>query len=218
MDNKYDIFVSYSRTDLNEVKDFLQLLQTRLPDLRCWVDLTGIESGDEFSEKIISAIDDAAFVLFMVSDASMGSPWTKKEVTYAKNTDKRVIPVLLNGAKVKGWFLFEYGMIDSIDTTVPEQVDKLVKNLSEWAGVKSRGHADTKATARSISAASDITIEKAHQLFDEADYSGAVRMYRSLAEQGNPAGQTSLGFCYIKGFGVEPDYAKAAYWYRKAAE
>lgn len=70
----------------------------------------------------------------MLSDNSMASAWTKKEVTYAKNTGKRVIPVLLKGSKIKGWFLFEYGLVDCIDSTNSKQIDKLLKNLSDWTG------------------------------------------------------------------------------------
>lgn len=98
----YDIFISYSRKDIDEVETLVTMLQKCIPQLACWFDLTGIESGDEFTEKIISAIDKSSHVLFMLSDNSMASAWTKKEVTYAKNTGKRVIPVLLKGSKIKG--------------------------------------------------------------------------------------------------------------------
>lgn len=63
----YDVFISYSRRDYEEVNSFVALLQNRIPGLKCWFDLTGIESGDEFGEKIVSAIDNSSHVLFMVS-------------------------------------------------------------------------------------------------------------------------------------------------------
>lgn len=129
----FDIFISYSRKDFDEVNPFLNLLKRRIPGLRCWFDLTGIESGDEFMDKIVTAIDKSDKVLFMVSDNSIMSPWTKKEVIYAENTGHTLIPVLLRGAKLKGWFLFNYGLIDSIDSSDPRQVDKLIDNLKEWA-------------------------------------------------------------------------------------
>ena len=128
----YDVFISYSRRDYEDVNSFVALLQNRIPGLKCWFDLTGIESGDEFGDKIVSAIDNSSHVLFMVSESSMESTWTKKEVTYAKNTGKRVIPILLKDSKIKGWFLFEYGTVDSIDSTDSKQIDKLVNNLSKW--------------------------------------------------------------------------------------
>ena len=80
---KHDLFISYSRKDFEEVNKFVNMLKSRIPDLDCWFDITGIESGDEFEDKIISAIDNSANVLFALSDNSLASEWTKDEVMYA---------------------------------------------------------------------------------------------------------------------------------------
>ncbi len=134
MAHKFDIFISYARKDFDEVNQFVGMLKERIPSLTCWFDITGIESGDEFEDKIITAINNSAYVLFALSDHSIQSQWTKDEVMYAKNTEKRIIPLLLKGAQLKGWFLFKFGRIDCIDTTNSLQIDKLVKNLSDWTG------------------------------------------------------------------------------------
>ena len=131
---KYDVFISYSRKDFDEVSSILEFLKTSIPGLTYWFDIDGIESGDEFEDKIISAIDNSAYVLFALSENSISSGWTKDEVMYAKNTDKKVIPLLLKGAEMKGWFLFRFGRIDCIDTTNPLQMEKLFQNLSTWTG------------------------------------------------------------------------------------
>ncbi len=129
---KYDVFISYSRKDFDEVSSILESLKTAIPGLTYWFDITGIESGDEFEEKIIAAIDNSTYVLFALSENSIQSKWTKDEVMYAKNTDKKVIPVLLKGAHMKGWFLFKFGRVDCIDSTNSLQLDKLIHNLASW--------------------------------------------------------------------------------------
>lgn len=129
---KYDIFISYSRADFDEVNGLVEMLKRQIPSLSVWFDITGIESGDEFDEKIISAIDQSSYVIFALSDNSINSKWAKDEVMYAKNTDKKVVPILLRGARLKGWFLFNFGRVDCIDSTIPLQVDKLIRNLSTW--------------------------------------------------------------------------------------
>lgn len=131
---KYDLFISYSRKDFNEVSSILETIKTAIPNLSYWFDIDGIESGDEFEDKIISAIDNSSYVLFALSENSIQSQWTKDEVMYAKNTDKKVIPVLLKGAQMKGWFLFKFGRIDCIDSTNTLQIEKLLQNLSDWTG------------------------------------------------------------------------------------
>ena len=45
---KYDLFISYSRKDYDEVNAFVKRLQEQIPTLTYWFDITGIESGDEF--------------------------------------------------------------------------------------------------------------------------------------------------------------------------
>ena len=131
---KYDIFISFSRKDFDEVNAIVEMLKTRIPKLNCWFDITGIESGDLFQDKIITAIDNSSYVLFVLSDNSIQSQYAKDEVMYAKNTDTRVIPLLLKNAQLKGWFLFNFGRIDCIDTTSSLQIEKLIKNLSDWTG------------------------------------------------------------------------------------
>ena len=130
---KYDVFISYSRKDLNVVEKFVMDLKERIPNLTYWFDLTGIEPAEEeFDEKIIKAIENSSYVLYFLSPNSMKSKWTKEEVMYAKNCGKKVIPVLLNGATLEGWFLFHFGRVDCIDLSKKEQVEKMIKNLSAW--------------------------------------------------------------------------------------
>ena len=131
---KYDLFISYSRKDFEEVSALIEKIKAALPGISYWFDIDGIESGDDFEDKIISAIDNSSYVLFAMSENSIGSKWTKDEVTYAKNTDKKVIPVLLKGAQMKGWFLFKFARVDCIDSTNQLQMDKLLHNLATWTG------------------------------------------------------------------------------------
>ena len=129
---KYDVFISYSRKDYNEVTSMIEYFDDNIPGFSYWFDITGIESGDKFEDKIIAAIDSSSSIIFAVSDNSINSPHTRDEVMYAKNTGKRVIPVLLKGAKLGGWFLYKFGSIDCIDSTDSLQMRKLCHNISNW--------------------------------------------------------------------------------------
>jgi len=149
---KYDIFISYSRKDFDEVNAIVEMLKSRIPTLNCWFDITGIESGDEFEDKIITAIDNSSYVLFALSDNSIQSQWAKDEVMYAKNTDTKVIPLVLKGAQLKGWFLFKFGRIDCIDTANSLQIEKLIKNLEDWTGKASVKCSDSNSSVRSSKA------------------------------------------------------------------
>jgi TPR repeat protein len=45
----------------------------------------------------------------------------------------------------------------------------------------------------------------------------AVRLFRPLAEQGNPKAQTQIGMMYRKGEGVQPSPTRAFMWFSFAA-
>ncbi len=78
------------------------------------------------------------------------------------------------------------------------------------------------ANAESVDSEQNLTAEEMYNQargFDnQKDYTEAVKWYRKAAEKGYAAAQTSLGWCYESGNGVQQDYAEAAKWYRKAAE
>ena len=132
---KYDVFISYSRKDINEVYSIIHEIKKEIPDLKIWFDLTGIDSGDkDFEDTIIKAIDNTSYVLFALSDNSLNSKCAKEEIKYALNTEKRVIPLMLKGAKLKGFALYKVGPSDCIDFTDVFLREKLLSNLSKWTG------------------------------------------------------------------------------------
>ena len=129
------VFVSYSHADIQQVLPLVDRLEEET-GVHFWVDLEGIESAAQFEEVIVSAIDQAEVVLFMLSDNSQHSQWTKDEISYAKNTGKRVVPIVLHGGGLKGWFLFKFGRINYIDATQGEQIQRLAADIREWLHVR----------------------------------------------------------------------------------
>jgi TPR repeat protein len=61
-------------------------------------------------------------------------------------------------------------------------------------------------------------LEDGDAAYERGDYATAVRLWRPLAEQGNPEAQFILGQMYNTGRGVSQDHAEAVKWYRRAAE
>ena len=53
--------------------------------------------------------------------------------------------------------------------------------------------------------------------YNRGDYVPAIRLFRPLAEQGNPKAQGVLGAMYRKGQGVARNSAKAFMWFSLAA-
>ena len=140
------IFISYSRKDLDAVKPIKEELERN--GFPCWMDVDGIESGDEnFTRKIVPAIDVCIAVLFFISADSQKSPWTAKELGYANRNGKRVVPLRFNEDALVGEFDFNYGGADIIDWRKPEQKQKLMADLRRWTASAS-GDGGANATDR----------------------------------------------------------------------
>lgn len=63
-----------------------------------------------------------------------------------------------------------------------------------------------------------VSLEEASIAYQHGDYATALRLFRSLAEQGNAIAQRRVGIMYEKGESVPQNYGEAAKWYRKAAD
>lgn len=61
-------------------------------------------------------------------------------------------------------------------------------------------------------------VEDAVAALNKDDFTTALRLFRQLAEMGNPRAQFNLGFMYANGRGVPTDFAEAMKWYRLAAD
>ena len=131
----YDIFISYSRKDLSLIEPLVKDIEKRA-NVKCWIDWNGIESGSQFEDVIIKAIDSVKVVLFFLSENSMNSDYAKLEVNYAYNTSKKVVPIVLDGGSLRGWFLFKFGAVDFIDVKQQRQYDKLINDLTSWCGTE----------------------------------------------------------------------------------
>ena len=148
MENSKPIFISYSRIDKNIVFPFVKRIEQEL-NTTCWIDSEGIESGSQFEEVIVNAIEESNVVLFMLSDSSINSKWTKREVLYAEDERKRIVPVVVDKKGLRKWFKFHFGNVDYIDINDEGQCDKLLNNRASWSGVERMSKKDcyTKTSA-----------------------------------------------------------------------
>lgn len=135
-EKEFDIFISYSRKDISEVQALMQSINQRIPDVKWWLDLDGIQGGENFSDKIRSSIEKSKIFLWVGSKNSMASnSYTEKEFRYAYNVGIKIIPVKLKkDTELFGWFLFDYGHMDCISIDDSLQFNKLIKNIAEILG------------------------------------------------------------------------------------
>jgi TPR repeat protein len=74
------------------------------------------------------------------------------------------------------------------------------------------------AAAMAPAGTSDEEFRRGLSAYNIGDYVTALRLWRSLAESGEPRAQAGIGFMYHRGLGVGVDDHEAALWLRRAAE
>lgn len=64
----------------------------------------------------------------------------------------------------------------------------------------------------------DCKVKKEKVLEEENRYARKFKEYLELAKDNNPKAYTNLGYMYENGKGIDVDYEKALFWYKKGAE
>jgi WD40 repeat protein len=91
-----DIFVSYSRKDINFVRDLVSALETGERDV--WVDWQDIPFSVDWWDEICHGIEAANTFVFVISPRSLVSPVCHLEIAHAREYNKRLVPILLDAA------------------------------------------------------------------------------------------------------------------------
>lgn len=111
-ENKY-LFISYSRKNKRIVNKVVS--QLKEAGFSVWIDTSGIESGEQFKQKIVDAIEGCEVFLYFASKESNCSPWTAKEIGIATSLKKRIIPIRLDNSPFNKEVLFDIVNINYID-------------------------------------------------------------------------------------------------------
>src|SRR5690348_15425076 len=94
-----DVFISYSRRDMVFAGRLVESLQRE--DLESWIDWKGIPYSAEWWLEICKGIDEAKNFVFIISPNSLASRVCNLEVQYARENNKRIIPVVRQEVDVK---------------------------------------------------------------------------------------------------------------------
>ena len=191
-----------------------------------WIDRTGVSGGDEFRKKIVQGIKQSSVVLYFSSVNSNASEWTVKEIVYAVNKKKVIIPVRLDNTEYDETIDFDICGLSYVECD-PSQplscLDLLVTYIANHIGRRQAPSAASAATSRADqSSEGNRSPEELYSFgksyYRKGDYEQAVKYYKMAAEQGHAVAQNQLGNCFNLGLGVVQDYNEAVKWYRKAAD
>ena len=123
MEQKYDVFISYSRKDYidenkneipnNAVSKIKKALTNE--EISFWFDEDGIYSGQNFVEKIVTNIEASKIFVYLSTVNSNNSKWTCKEIASADEFGKPIIPVRIDSSPYNKKVLFRIADLDYIE-------------------------------------------------------------------------------------------------------
>lgn len=147
--NHYPIFISYKRVDKETVFSLKDKIE-RETGQKCWIDLDGIESDQQFANVIINAINNAETILFMYSKAHSliehyENDWTIRELNFAQEKGKRIVFVNIDKSPLTDWFRLMFGTKQQVDATSDYAIGRLLEDLRAWTNKKGNEHIITTA-------------------------------------------------------------------------
>ena len=136
---RYDVFISYSRKDTKTADEICAALDGA--GLSYFIDREGIEAGQNFPQVLAEAVDASTVFLFLASQNSFKSKFTRGEVTYAFNHKHSgtIIPYIIDGSETMppdlelmlGNFNWRRKELCPIRTGLVEDIRKAIANPGE---------------------------------------------------------------------------------------
>ena len=81
MAKRFDVFISYSREDSAVADEICESFDRH--GIKYFIDRSEIGVGDDYINRLFTAINDSQMMLYLASRYSYESYWTNKELTYA---------------------------------------------------------------------------------------------------------------------------------------
>jgi len=196
-----DIFISYSRKNLQEVQKIRLQIETVIGKDCCWMDLKNIESGAlRFTQDIVDGINKCKVFLFMLSNDSQISEFAMRELNFAYSKKRKVVIINIDNCALADEFLFMFGLTNIIFWNNKEQNENLMRDLKLWIGDKL-----------------DIKFElytRGKELLKEGEVSSALKLLNQSANSDFSLAQRELALHYFK----NNDYSQTLFWAQKAAD
>lgn len=164
------IFISYSSRDENEVQELLQLLQKE--KISYWKAPEMIPIGSNYAKEIPNMIGTCAAFMLVISNNSMDSIWVEKELDFAINRRKVIVPVAIEDCQLSDMFTFYLNNVQTIyyNEGIDRARSRLLERLKGIVGVS----ADHDKKEAGVSGDHDIKEVNASNKKEEAQRSEAI--------------------------------------------
>lgn len=122
----HDVFISYSHKDVQVADAICHRLEEK--GIRCWYAPRNIAPGAEWADSIVKAIDGTSLMVLVFTDWSNQSFQVRREVDYAVNACKPIIPFKYTDTMPTGpmvYYLSTLHWLDAVNTPLEKAIDDL---------------------------------------------------------------------------------------------
>jgi hypothetical protein len=136
------IFVSYSSKDRPFALGLVKELQKLGANL--WIDQLGIKLGENWDNAIEEALDKSETLMLILSSKSVDSPNVQDEVSIAINSEKKLVPILIEECKLPmRWQRRQYA-------DLANNPDKAIHDILAFLGLEEQAAANLKEVLKLI--------------------------------------------------------------------
>ncbi|WP_411894338.1 toll/interleukin-1 receptor domain-containing protein [Winogradskyella sp. A2] len=148
------IFVSYSSKDRPFALGLVKELQNLGADV--WIDQLGIGLGENWDNAIEEALEKSETFMLILSPTSVESPNVQDEVSIAINTQKKMVPILIEECKLPmRWQRRQYA-------DLANNPDKAINDILTFLGLKEKASSSLKKVLNliGVSEAQEKVVQK----------------------------------------------------------
>ena len=208
------IYVSYSHADKEKVRSILEKLNAL--GFRIWYD-KGIQLVNIWQDYNAKHIKNCCVFMIFNSETSAKSVECQKEILYASNCHKEILPIYLEETKLEDGIEFQLHRWQSVFLYEYDNLDDFYNQI-----IFSDKLQMCKATTQYIipvkKSVPTNDLELALKYYAEKNFYDAAKIFESFANKGNTEAMRYLGWMYLLGDIAKGKFITGIHWLDKASD
>lgn len=200
----FEVFISYSRKDSVIADEICRALSD--VGITFFIDRKGISGGNDFVKEISTSLMNSKIILFLGSANSYQSEYTQKEITFAQNEKKHIIPYIIDNTVLPEELKFMFANLNIRNYKEHPPKTALVYDLLSQLGKK---HIIEQLKNKK-QAEEYYNLGKHH--LKEKEYDAAFYMFSQSAKYNNSEAQYELSQLYKFGLGISKNEKLSFKW------
>ena len=208
----YDVFISYSSKTQDVANELCRFLEAN--NIRCWIAPRNIQGGLDHAGVVPEAISNARFFVLVYSEYVPQSVWVTKEIHFAVNARKIIIPLRIDNSPLDQETTFLLCNCQWINAKDYSNFNEAFKHVC--MAILPQMDYQKKEEDETENSAVEATDVPSYE--DVKNDLTKLPLIKKLAQENNAEAQYVLACCYYFGTGEPQNAVEAVKWFYRAAE